>query len=150
MSCPSLQSVIADIQSLYYCSWVLFTQRAKLHSGYSRIPMVCSAPLPLLITVCHLCVEINTVYLVNSAMHAVANQKINLSTEISLIYREHNDGLQNYSFKFPSPCFDVWPLAAFQPLTLRRIHFRTANVFPPSLMKELQIRDRAGSGVFSQ
>lgn len=50
-------------------------------------------------------------------MHAVANQKINLSTEISLIYWEHNDGLQNYSFKFPPSGFDVWPLAAFQPLT---------------------------------
>lgn len=82
-------------------------------------------------------------------MRAVANQKINLSTEISLIYWERNDGLQNYSFKFPPSSFDVWPLAAFQPLTLRRIHFRPAQTsFPPPLMKALQIRDRAGSGGF--
>lgn len=66
-------------------------------------------------------------------MHAVANQKINLSTEISLIYWEHIDGLQNYSFKFPPSCFDVWPLAAFQPLTLRRIHFRPAQTSFPLL-----------------
>lgn len=112
--------------------------------------MVCPAWLALLITVCHLCVEISTVYLVNSAMHAVAKQKINLSAEISLIYWEHNDGLQNYSFRFPSSCFDVWPLAAFQPLTLRRIRFRAAQTSFPLLMKALQIWDRAGSGVFSQ
>lgn len=69
--------------------------------------MVCSAPVPLLTTVYHLRVEISTVYLVYSAMHTVANQWINLSFEISLVYGEHNDGLQNYSFKFPSSCFDV-------------------------------------------
>lgn len=112
--------------------------------------MVCSALLPLLSTVCHLCVEISMVYLVNSATHAVANQTINLSTEISLIYWEHNDGLQNYSFKFPSSCFDVWPLAAFQPFNITQNSFpHGADIFPPPpLMKALQIRDRAGSGVF--
>lgn len=101
-SCPSLQSVTADTQSLgspYHKSQVALW--VQLHFN------ACSAPLPLLITVCHLCVEISTVYLLNSAMHAVANQKINLSTEILLIYWERNDGLQNYSFKFPSSHFDV-------------------------------------------
>lgn len=51
-------------------------------------------------------VEISMVYLVYSTLSRLANQNIGLSAEVSLIYSEYNDGLQNYSFKFHSFCFD--------------------------------------------
>lgn len=74
----------------------------------------CSATPTPFTTVDHLHVEISMVYLVYSTLLRLANPNSNLSAEISLIYLEHNDGLQNYSFKFHSFCFDLWPLAGFR------------------------------------
>ncbi len=83
------------------------------------------------------------------SLFGLLNQNISPSAERSLIYSEHNDGLQNYSFKFHIP---LWSLTAgwLLPLTLHRIHFRKVQTSSLPLMKALQIWDRAGSRLFSQ
>lgn len=64
-------------------------------------------PSPPTVEVAHSRVEISMVYLIYSTLYRFANQNISLSAERSLIYSKHNDGLQNYSFKFHSFCFDL-------------------------------------------
>lgn len=107
---------------------------------------------PELAALCHLLVEISTVYLVCSSLCRLANQSINLSAEISLICLERRDGLQNYSFGFHSLCliFDRWLAFAFN-ITRNSFPKNEFFSFPPPpphrLMKAVQIGDRAGSRI---
>lgn len=114
MSAHFLLHVI-PLHFLFITLFIFFSLRTKLHFGQSWVQSSPPALLPALKKgdVGRLHVEISMVYLVYSTLSSLANQNIGLSAEVSLIYSEYNDGLQNYSFKFLSFCFDFWPLAGF-------------------------------------
>lgn len=94
-------------------------------------------------------VEITIVYLVFYAPSRTASQDLNPSAEFSFIYLRCNDGLQKYSFRFHSSCFDFWPLAGFPLKHCTEFISETLQPLYPHLMKAQQIWDRAGSKIFS-